>query len=358
MKNPFISTARSIYIYLLVWLFIAAFYFSLLYWGMRAPLPAALTDSIIFNSLLAGLGLGIWYPSKFIQFQDGRIFRFIVTHLAGSFSAVLLWLTAGYFLVNSVLNEDTFYTEFFKATLVWRILTGILFYFLFLSFYYLINYYTEFQERAKRESELKTLAAEAELRSLKFQINPHFLFNSLNSISSLTLLHPGKAKEMILMLADYLRYTVSDNMKMMNSLEDELKNIRLYLDIEKVRFEEKFEYSEEIDTGCRSILLPGMILQPLVENAIKHAVYDASGKIDIILRCSREGGFLKIVLENNIEGESLSKGAGVGLKNISERLSILYSRRDLLSYKREKDKFSVQLYIPVQNDIIRQPAEK
>jgi len=183
---------------------------------------------------------------------------------------------------------------------------------------------------------------------LKFQINPHFIFNSLNSLSALTTINPKKAKVMIQKLADFLRYTLSNNEIQKNKLHEELKNINLYLEIEKIRFEDKFEYIEKINEECKQVEVPNMILQPLIENAIKHAVYETLDKVTLTLTCIRENHFLKLNLTNNYDKETdAKKNSGIGLKNIEERLRLLYSRDNLLKVNKTDDTFSVSMYIPL-----------
>jgi LytS/YehU family sensor histidine kinase len=166
-------------------------------------------------------------------------------------------------------------------------------------------------------------------------------------MSALTTIDPDRARSMILKLADFLRYTLANNGKDKNRLEDELKNIKLYMEIEKIRFEDKFDYIEELREGVLDIKVPNMILQPLFENAIKHAVYDTLDKITIKLKCIIENNFLKISLENNFENSTPKKGAGIGLQNIKSRLELIYGEKNLVDIKKEGDIFSVILYIPI-----------
>jgi len=132
----------------------------------------------------------------------------------------------------------------------------------------------------------------------------------------------------------------------MNPLDDELKNIGLYLDIEKIRFEDKFEYIEEVSDDCRKVPVPNMILQPLIENAIKHAVYESLEMIHIKLKCKKENEFLNIEISNTLEKDSAVKGTGTGLKNINERMNLIYNRKDLIKITRDEGMFRVNLYIP------------
>ncbi len=171
-------------------------------------------------------------------------------------------------------------------------------------------------------------------------------------MSALTEIDPKKAKEMIIKLADFLRYILATNEREKNKLSEELKNIRLYLDIEKIRFEEKFDYLEEISEDYYKVEIPNMILQPLLENVIKHAVYETFDKVLLTLKCSFNDGYLRIQLVNNFDESSKSrKGAGVGLKNINDRLNLIYKRNDLMEVKKEKGIFNVTLFIPIESEI-------
>ncbi len=346
--NPILKSLKNINYYLIFWTIIAVISINLLYIGTAIGLSASVADGIISSFLLAGLGLTFWYPARYIPIEKFSTTKIVVGHGVGAIITTAIWIFAGYFLMVGVFGFKNNYPSFLYSTLAWRILIGFLFYSLFVSFYYMIIYYTGFQERTVKEAELKSLVTEAELKSLKFQINPHFIFNSLNSMSALTEIDPVRAKKMIIKLADFLRFILKTNELEKNKLKEELANIRLYLDIEHVRFEEKFEYIEEIGEGCSNVEIPTMILQPLFENAIKHAVYETLGKVTLTLKCELKDGFLKIVLQNNFDKTApQKKGAGVGIKNIRERLRLIYRQDSLLDVKDEKGIFKVTLYIPV-----------
>lgn len=345
--NPILKSFKNFNIYLLCWLILALINFLLLYFGTDIKAGTAVADSFIFTILLGGLGLSLWYPARYIPLEQNKISKVLISHFIGAVITAVLWILIGTYIMLGIIGFTDNYETFIYSTLPWRFLIGILFYALITSFYYMIIYYTGFNERMIKEVELKNLVTEAELKSLKFQINPHFIFNSLNSISALTEIDPGKAKSMILKLADFLRFTLSTNDREKNKLSEELKNIRLYLDIEKVRFEDKFEYKEEIEEGCENLEVPNMLLQPLFENVIKHAVYETLDKVILTLKCKRKDEFLRITIENDFdETSSLKKGTGVGLKNIYERLKLIYHMDNLMDVKKEKGKFSVTLFIP------------
>ena len=317
---------------------------------VKAPPDYSIIDSLISNGLQLGLGLSFWYSAKFISLESGQYGKFILAHFLGGIISSMFWLGITYIILFSVIKFPSTLAANFTESLPWRILIGLLFYYLISSTYYVYIYYSGYQERSIAEAQLRNLVTEAELKTLKFQINPHFIFNSLNSMSALTVIDPEKARNMILKLADFLRYTLATNDNQKNKLKDELKNIRLYLDIEKIRFEDKFEFHENLSESCTDIEVPNMILQPLFENAIKHAVYETLDKVTLNLVCEREDQFMKITVQNNFETEAESaKGTGTGLKNIENRLKLIYSMDNLLKVRKEENQFSVILYIPITN---------
>lgn len=348
--NPIIGSRRNIFFYLLLWVIIILSSFLLLNLVLKTAASTALIDSIVFNVILSGLGLSFWYSTRYISFENTNLYLISLNHIIGAVFVSALWLLSGYLIMTEILGYGEDYRTFFMTTLPWRFLIGILIYFVITSFYYLIIYYSGFQERKLNEAELKNLVTQAELKSLKFQINPHFIFNSLNSMSALTTIDPEKARGMILKLAEFLRYTLANNDQQKNKLKDELKNIKLYLEIEKIRFEDKFDYTEEVTAECLEAEVPNMLLQPLFENAVKHAVYESLEVVKVTLKCGSENGFLKIELSNTYDPDIKSrKGTGVGLKNIRERLKLIYARDNLIDVTNENGFFKVTLYIPQSN---------
>ena len=348
VSNPIFQKLKYFLFYIVFWLINSAIYFLLITFGLNVSYGIALVDSIVSNFLLAALGLSYWYPASYIPFEKNNVSRIIVAYIIGGILSSTIWLFAVYSIMVKGLNAPDDYILFFNASIAWRFLIGFLFYYLITTFYYVIIYYTRFNERIIQESALRNLVTESELKSLKFQINPHFIFNSLNSMSALTTIDPDKAREMILKLADFLRYTLANNEKQKNKLSDELKNIKRYLDIEKIRFEDKFEYVEDVQADCTEIAVPNMILQPLFENAIKHAVYETLDKVTLKLSCKRDDNFLRLSVENDFEEESNNKkGAGIGLKNIQNRLELIYHQSNLMEIIKSDHIFKVNLYIPL-----------
>ncbi len=208
-------------------------------------------------------------------------------------------------------------------------------------------YYHDLQERLVNETRLMTIAREAELNLLKSQINPHFLFNSLNSISSLTLTAPQRAQEMIIKLSEYLRYSVNRSDKNISLLKNEIDNSSRYLEIEQIRFGDKLLFKISIDETAEKALIPALILQPLFENAVKHGVYESTGQITIHIQARMINEILDIIITNNYDQQAISrKGEGMGLRNIRERLKLIFQTDLLLETNKNNGIFTVHLQIP------------
>ena len=205
------------------------------------------------------------------------------------------------------------------------------------SFRMLVSFYRELREKEVLEEKLKTLAAEAELKALRAQINPHFLFNSLNTIASLIISDPAKAEASVERLADIFRYTLSASDKEFVTLKDELEFIESYLEIEKARFGERLQISSDIPPKIMTNLIPSLVLQPLVENSIKHGS-DDSGKMSIAITAHVDDTMVHIEIKDEGSGipDEIKKGIytrGTGLRNVSERLRRVYGDRYGLEMK-------------------------
>ena len=206
----------------------------------------------------------------------------------------------------------------------------------------------ERNENENREKEIARIAREAELFKLRQQLQPHFLFNSLNSISALTGTQPEKARHMIQQLSDFLRGTLRKDEDQWNSLQEELEYLQLYLDIEKVRFGQRLQPVVVIEPGAASLKLPALLLQPVVENAIKFGLYDQVGDVEIKITATRERDDLVITISNPFDPETSGNrsGTGFGLSSISRRLYLLFARTDLLQSAVNGNNFTTTIIIP------------
>jgi two-component system LytT family sensor kinase len=348
MIHPIANNRRNLILYAIFWTLIALIHGFFLYKFYNASIYLTIADSVLFNLLYGLIGLGLWFAVKYSQMETNNIGNLILNHVSAVSITLIVLLIFGYYGINSipVINEG--YTEFFRNTLIWRVITGVMEYILVVLVYYLIMYYTNFMEKFTMESELKTNIKVAELNALKSQINPHFLFNSLNSISALTVTESNKAQEMILKLSEFLRFSIAEKPDTMRSFSEEIENISKYLDIEKVRFGDRLIVKEDIAKKCLDASIPSLILQPIVENAVKHGLSESLDKVEVRITADCFQGFLKVQVENDIDEHprKVTSGNGIGLQNIIQRLKLTFGREDLISVGSENGKFLVTITFP------------
>lgn len=265
---------------------------------------------------------------------------------------VLFLLFFGFFLSRTLLmlvvKEASDYERFFSQSVPIRLAIG----FLIIGCMALISvlWYTIHDQREieKRKEEADKLSKDAELYKLRQQLQPHFLFNSLNSINALIGSQPQKARNMIQQLSDFLRGTLKKEDHQWISLEEELQHLQLYLEIEKVRFGHRL--STELTNETTGMNLPAMLLQPVVENAIKFGLYDTVGDITISIDAKKEDGSLVLQVQNPFDPETSSpkKGTGFGLSSVQRRLYLLFARNDLLKTEINEQLFTTTIKIPQQ----------
>jgi LytS/YehU family sensor histidine kinase len=264
--------------------------------------------------------------------------------------SITLWVLITKFIMTTVLPEQINYQAYWAATFPYRVGSGVFIYGLIILTYYLFVSLSNLSEKNAKEARLESLVKETELKMLRSQINPHFLFNSLNSISSLTITDPEKARDMVVKLSEFMRYALSRKDEQPVSLQAELENLRLYLDIEQVRFGDKLTTEENIESDCLDFKLPVMLLQPLYENAVKHGVYESTESVRILTRARIIDGYFEITISNNYDSSpSLKKGTGTGLLNVTRRLELFYGNKASIKSTKENGIYTVSLYIPTEN---------
>jgi len=220
------------------------------------------------------------------------------------------------------------------------------------ALYYGINYFLLLEDQIRLRERLESQASSAQLAMLRYQLNPHFLFNTLNSISTLVLLkHTERANAMLARLSSFLRYTLANEPTAKVTLAQEVETLKLYLEIEKMRFEDRLRPHFRIESETIGARLPSLLLQPLIENAIKYAVTPAENGADIWLTASREGQAVRIEVADNGNGDgseiAASPSTGVGLANIRDRLSQAYGAAHRFETKQnDHGGFSVIVEIP------------
>jgi two-component system sensor histidine kinase AlgZ len=306
---------------------------------------------------LTGLGqfisLSAWYSCKFRPIHRSTIVSLIGTHLAAALLLSLLWVGVGKLLAHFYSFLPWFQGLEFrfspKVGIVYG--AGCILYLLSVAFHYVALAQEASQEAAASALKSSVLARDAELKALKAQVNPHFLFNSLNSISALTSIDPSRARDMCVLLGDFLRLTLGLGEKTLVRFSEELELLQKYLAIEKVRFGDRLKMHESVQEESKSCLLPPLLLQPLVENAVKHGIASLPEGGEIRLEAQQQNGRLAILVENSWDPEAPPRrSGGLGLKNVQYRLEARYGKDAGLRVNTEGELFQVSLSLPAESE--------
>ncbi|MFA9388639.1 MAG: sensor histidine kinase [Prolixibacteraceae bacterium] len=345
MKHPLLKNPALFIWYFAFWIILSVIQFLLETRVFGANMAITLVDVIISNVLFALLGMGIWYV-VIGGANDKRSQLYLVFyHLFAMLFIVSfwMWLTSQ---IDMALFEGDPVQSHMKLVMPGKAGLGALIYILMAAFYYTFFFYDRLDEKVKEETRLKELVTQTQLNELKSQINPHFLFNSLNSVSYLTMSEPAKAQEMVIKLSSFLRYSLKHKQNELVTIDQEIEHIKLYLEIEKVRFGDKLQAIFQI-SDCKTCKIPNMILQPIYENAIKYGVYETTTQVEIKTTAYRAKDEMIFSVSNNYDPDAVSKkGEGIGLLNIRRRLGLVYGDSTLLSFKNENQIFTVTLIIP------------
>jgi len=320
-----------------------ALYAAVLYFS-GFPKTVAIVDSCVSNIMLGAVCLLI--SVNYQYYLPGP--RYYTYHFGFAFVLTIIWFFLSRVILKYVLSSHDDYESIFTHSTPLRLAVA----FLVIGCMILISvlWYTlqNQQEDDRRKSETIQLAKDAELFTLRQQLQPHFLFNSLNSINALIGLKPEQARTMIQQLSDFLRGTLRKDDQQRVTLAEELSHLQLYLDIEKVRFGYRLNTSIEIDEGCENMLMPGMLLQPVVENAIKFGLYDTIEPVTIQIAAKKEDDLLEITVINPFDPQTTvpKKGTGFGLSSIQRRLYLVFAQHNLLRTKVNDNLFETTITIP------------
>ncbi|RAJ83270.1 histidine kinase [Chitinophaga dinghuensis] len=348
--------AKSIYSGTTSRVFIATFsivfivYTLLLWQWFDFPFWQSVTDSSVHTLLLASACLLI--SSNLAYYRPGSsMVQFLYVSVV-SCAMTFLWVASSHWILYKTYSSESYYLIWLSKGIPvfcivgWLIVTGV-------GFRSIMWYDLEEQRQAlQRKEDTEKIVREAELYKLRQQLQPHFLFNSLNSINALIMLRPTQAREMVLKLSDFLRGSIKREDDQWISLTEELQYLGLYLDIEKVRFGHRLTTNVSYEEGAEKMFMPPMLLQPVVENAIKFGLYDTVGEIAINIKAWAGENILYLEVQNPFDTElqQPKKGTGFGLKSIHRRLYLLFARHDLLETSTTENIFTTLIKVPQTHD--------
>lgn len=300
-------------------------------------------DSVVYNVALAVTGVAFCFTLSHYRPAKGRYFFLLVC----STILTLMWVVVSYWILYYVLGATAEYLHWAIFAMPIRFITGWLIV-TAMGIKTLMWYdMAEQREELSRKEAAERLAREAELYKLRQQLQPHFLFNSLNSINALIALRPQQAREMVLKLSDFLRGTLKREDQQWILLPEELQYLELYLDIEKVRFGHRLSTDITADDSSAKMKLPPMLLQPVVENAIKYGLYDTTEAITISIAAWQSEDMLYIRVQNPFDNTlQTQSGTGFGLTSIQRRLYLLFGRQDLLETNANGNIFTTLIKVP------------
>jgi two-component sensor histidine kinase len=365
--HPFLKTKAQFLLYLVLWLPVVAV-FALLLASPRSgwPIRDALGYALGTVLLQAFLFLSMYYVCRAAPLRGSPPWKIVAVHAVSVSTATVFWFSIALLLAaafdrvegsSNLRGEGQLYLG-----LIWRnlpALAGFSFVMLTLGVAvgYLLMAMESQSESERRQQQMQTLAREAELRSLRAQINPHFLFNSLNSISALTTQNPERAREMCLLLSEFFRRNIDIGNQESTSLGEELDLVFNYLQIEMARFGKRLQVDVDVPDTLRKFSLPPLLLQPLVENAVKHGIAGLveGGKISIRAR-PLAGGGLSLSIDNPFDQDQpRRKRRGIGLENVRGRLEYRYGRDARFEVTREDDHFRAKIQIAAPGDTAASP---
>lgn len=345
--HPILAFRGRLGPYLAGWVPLAGLLAGLLAVGGMTWLQATVV-AVPLAVVYAFMCLAAWYPCQSAPLRKATFAKVVVTQLAAAGLSAMLWL----FLADTwVVFLEQFPAfagvgERFPGLVVLLLAVGVVLYVLGAALHYLLIGFEEAQQAERNTLQLEVAAREAELRALRAQIDPHFLFNTLNAISSLIATEPTSARTMCLELAEFLRESLRLGGVATIPLAEELRLAEIYLGIERVRFGPRLRVERDVDGGAETCAVPALVLQPLVENAVRHGIAQLvqGGVVRIAGRCS--GGRLVLTVENPACAAPAQSGPGLGLANVRQRLAALYGQDASLDARVAGGTFRVELTMP------------
>ena len=340
--HPLLATPRRILLYLLAWTPI----FALLVFVSHAGGAPFLDAMGVFAPALCVFAFICLSPYQIVRVRPlrlstapGLLVTFTAAAVAGSLALVGTAVVMSYVISRpAVLVSGTVGVLFGIGVLLYMLSTGL---------HYAMVAAEASREAERRTAEACTLAREAQLQSLKVQLNPHFLFNSLHSISALATLDGARARDMCIRLADFLRASLGLGDRETIPIREELALARRYLDVEQVRFGERLLVDADIDPDCENCGVPALLLQPLVENAVKHGVAGLLEGGAIRLTAQRDGARVTITVENPFDPDNEPRrDLGLGLPNVRRRLQLRYGADATFEAVADASVYRVVLRLP------------
>ena len=349
IMNPILAHKRALLLYLACWMPTAILTATLFVYSGRLNWFPAFALALPLTVIYAFICLSSWYLCRSLPLQQTGLFRLLTGHVVAAFLSASIWILIGKALVTLLGSMPSLspLPENYPGLIPLLVIVGILLFLLGGAVSYLLIFFEKSREFEKRSLELRLLAQQAEMKALKAQIDPHFLFNSLNSISALTSIDPAGSRKMCLLLSNFLRKSLSLGSQKFITLAEELELITDYLSIEEIRLGPRLKINMRIAEESKQCALPPLLLQPLVENALNHGIRHLVEGGEIRIVAEKIEAQLRLAVENPQDPErSSSKSEGIGLDNVRRRLRTIFASEGQLECVESENAYRAVITLP------------
>ena len=346
--HPILATVDRLAAYLAAWLAVGTMLAAVLT-RIGLTWPQALALVLPLSIVYAFVCLSAWYVCRATPLGTSSLWTVLASSAFAAALSGVVWLGLARAWVAALTTFPDFApaADRYSQQMPFLFAVGVLLFFLALAVHYALLALETAREAERDRLQLAVLAREADLRALRAQVDPHFLYNSLHSISALTASDPAGARRMCLLLGEFLRNTLTVGTRERIPLADELALADHFLSIEQVRFGSRLQIERRIDPAASQCRVPPLLLQPLMENAVTHGIAGLLEGGVIRLDISRDNGHCAIVLENPCDPDRRpSRSGGMGLENVRRRLSTMFGHAATLDTHAVHGRFRVELHLP------------
>ncbi|MGH8239174.1 MAG: sensor histidine kinase [Steroidobacteraceae bacterium] len=345
--HPILKRRSRLVLYLAVWLVFGLLLTVVFIFGGRAPPLWSLYFAVPMAMLLGMQSLSYWYLAQSMPPGETPVVRMAVMWVAVGLASLLSWLAIGWVWAQYLVPDDMDLGDEAAGILGLMVFAGAIGISLAVLGHYLVSAFERSRNAERRALELQVLAREAELKSLRAQLDPHFLFNSLNSVAALIGNDTAAARQMCFLMAQFFRKSLTLGREQSIPLAEEVGLAQTFLAIERVRFGERLRSRFDIAEDVREVSVPPLFLQPLVENAVHHGVAHLLEGGEVCVTARRRESFVELVVENPCDPDRPpSRGTGVGLVNVRSRVETLCGHRASVDVNATDEKFRVSILLP------------
>ncbi|HEU4625604.1 MAG TPA: histidine kinase [Steroidobacteraceae bacterium] len=347
--HPIVARRERLILYLSLWIVFGLLLATVMTVGGRESVLDSVKLALPISLLLGVLSLPYWYLVRVLPADSTPLPRLAGTWLGVGVVSLAIWISAGIGWESLLLriSQGAWVEWDFTPLVTLLLFSGTIGLLVALLGHYMLAAFERSVQAERRALELRVLAREAELRSLRGQLDPHFLFNSLNSVAALIGSDAQAARRMCYLMAGFFRKSLSLGGQQSIALAEEISLAETFLAIEEVRFGDRLRKKVDVDRDALTLAVPPLVLQPLVENAVHHGVAHLVDGGEVMVRARQRDGLLELTVENPCDPDRPpSRGTGVGLANVRSRIEALFGHRGSVDVVAASDHFRVCIVLP------------